>query len=201
MKTERLGKYLSFLLRHKPDHIGLTLSEDGGWLNIEELICGVNKKENFKIDRDLILLAIREDEKGRFQLSENGENIRCVQGHSKGLTKVEMNKDIPPAILLHGTNYDNKDSILKEGLKARSREHVHLIESKDIAIQNAERWKGNKICLFYIDTEKMLQDGIVFYKSENNVWLTEKVEAEYIKEVKVFNNKNTFKAKGTMRLK
>lgn len=36
------GRFISLILRHKPEVIGITLDEHG-WANVEELIAGVNQ--------------------------------------------------------------------------------------------------------------------------------------------------------------
>ena len=42
MNLKSTSKYLSLILRHKPETAGITLDEHG-WADVEELIAGVRK--------------------------------------------------------------------------------------------------------------------------------------------------------------
>lgn len=192
--SERFGKYLTYILRHKPDHLDLELDKEG-WLNIEDILNGINSKEKFNATNDLLLETVKEDEKQRFQISKDGKRIRCLQAHSKGLVEIKFDKIDPPDRLYHGTTKEALEAILKEGLKAMTREHVHLIEDLSVAKQNASRWRGDEICLLSIDSKKMKEDGIVFYRSENNVWLVDSVPEKYLSILDVLKNEKV-KTKG-----
>ena len=45
----KTGKYLSLILRHKPDVIGISLDEHG-WADVSELIDGIRKTRNLDMD-------------------------------------------------------------------------------------------------------------------------------------------------------
>ena len=51
-ETTRISKFLSLVLRHKPEAIGLHLNENG-WADVEELINKMNK-HNIRITRDIL---------------------------------------------------------------------------------------------------------------------------------------------------
>ena len=169
-----LSKYISLILRHKPQVIGIELDEHG-WADVQELIAGINKTHN--IDFDLLDKIVREDEKQRYSFNYDKTLIRANQGHSIQVD-VELKKEIPPEILWHGTGEKYVDSILMEGLIPKSRLYVHLSSDYDTAIKVGSR--HGKPVVFKVFAGKMTEAGYEFYKSENGVWMAEYVPKEYI---------------------
>lgn len=180
-QEERLGMFLSFVLRHKPENVGITLDESG-YAVVEDLIIGMNKK-NKQADQltfELLEHIVAVDSKKRYQFSEDHKKIRCSQGHSLdvnlGLVAVK-----PPVNLYHGTSVKVKDFILEQGVSSRGRQFVHLSKSIDIALEVGSR-HGIPF-VFQLDTERMVADGIEFYCSENDIWLTSYVDPKYLKQL------------------
>lgn len=172
MKKEliRIGKYITLLLRHKPEKEDLHMDRNG-WVGVSELI----KKLNIsKTDLDEI---VDNDNKGRFSYSDNKTKIRCNQGHSIDVD-VELTETIPPDILYHGTATKSLNSIFENGIDKRSRNHVHLSADKETANKVGKR-HGN-VFILNIDSKQMFEDGIKFYLSVNNVWLTDYIDRKYI---------------------
>lgn len=171
--SEDVSKFLSFVLRHKPEAIGLVLDSEG-WAIINEII----EKSDFKLSKELIAEIVETSNKKRFTISEDGLRIRANQGHSInvdiGLKVVE-----PPQFLYHGTATRFLSSIRREGLNPGQRQHVHLTQDRNTALLVGKRY-GEPVVL-KIETGKMYQQKKEFYLSENGVWLTKEVPAEYIK--------------------
>lgn len=169
----KISKYLSFVLRHKPEEIGVELDENG-WLSIDELI---DKTKKYTLTYGLILEVVETNDKKRFAISGDGTKIKANQGHSVdidlGLTPVN-----PPDCLYHGTAQRNLGKILVEGLLKMDRHHVHLSESVETAHKVGTRY--GKPVILKVDTALMLKRGFIFYVTENNVWLAESVPAEAI---------------------
>jgi len=63
MNYKSTSKFISLILRHKPETIGITLDEHG-WADVNELINGVGKTH--KIDREILEAIVAEDEKQRY---------------------------------------------------------------------------------------------------------------------------------------
>lgn len=118
----QLSKFLSFVLRHKPDEIGLTLSPEG-WANIDELVEKANMAGTNFARADLLDIVARSDKK-RFSLSADGLSIRAAQGHSVPVD-LGLPSQEPPSILYHGTATRFVEAILSEGLKPQARQQVH----------------------------------------------------------------------------
>jgi putative RNA 2'-phosphotransferase len=170
-KDIETSKFLSYILRHNPEAIGLSLDSEG-WAEINALIEGAQRAgEN--IDFDLIRKIVAENDKKRFSISEDGLRIRAVQGHSTKAVAMTFVEKAPPAFLYHGTATRFLESIMKEGLKPGNRHHVHLSEDKQTAISVGMRY-GNPV-VFRIETSCMLEQGAKFFQAENGVWLTEYV--------------------------
>lgn len=164
----KISKYLSYILRHKPESIGIKLSENG-WCSIDELI---EKTTKFDLTKPHLKLVVKNNDKQRFAISNDGLQIRANQGHS-----VEVDLDLdpitPPIRLFHGTAARFMDSIRTKGLTKQKRHHVHLTESINIARSVGSRY-GKPVVLL-INTSEMIKDGYKFYKTVNNVWLVNDV--------------------------
>lgn len=172
---DSLSKFISLILRHKPEAVGITL-DSHGWAVVDELIKKINAKGK-KIDMEILEEIVRTDQKGRYSFNEDKTLIRANQGHSIKVD-VGLKEMVPPDVLYHGTASATVDKIMKDGIKHMSRLYVHLSRDLETAVKVGKR-HGNPVVL-KVDTKQMCADGIKFFLSENNVWLTEYVSPEYI---------------------
>lgn len=170
---QQSSKLLSFVLRHRPESIGIKLDKSG-WTSIDDLLKALNGSGN-PLTRQELDLIVESDEKGRYSIQ--GHQIRANQGHSVAVD-LKLKPVAPPPFLYHGTVPAFLASILKEGLKPMKRHHVHLSDSKETALKVGSR-RGQPV-LLEIDCRSM--HNHVFYKSDNGVWLTDHVPPEYIHE-------------------
>ena len=179
MAKKNVSVYISYLLRQKPDDIGLKMDEHG-WVLAKELIEGINNSGKFTLDFAQLEEIVRQDSKGRYRFSDDRLKIKACQGHSIPWVVPELEYLAPPKFLYHGTTTVAYDKIMKSGAISRmSRHAVHMQEDPDKAWQSATRWHLTPVVL-KIDAEKMHREGFVFGKTENNVWCTERVPTEYI---------------------
>ena len=172
---KKLSRFMSLILRHKPQVIKAELDE-GGWLDVETLMAGMNAKGH-RIDRATLDEVVRTNDKQRFAFSEDGTRIRANQGHSIEVA-VEMESKAPPTVLYHGTVGKFIDLIMKKGLLKMSRLHVHLSADVTTATRVGSRRGFPK--LLVVDAQQMHADGFEFFLSENGVWLTDHVPPEYL---------------------
>lgn len=174
-KINQVSKFMSLVLRHKPDEIGLHLNENG-WANVQELIDKMNAS-GAGVDFNLINTVVETNDKKRFSFNEDKKMIRANQGHS---IEVELQlKEVQPLdFLYHGTVEKFIEVIKKEGLQKMQRQHVHLSKDTETAIKVGAR-RGKPVILT-INAGAMYTDGYKFYLSENGVWLTDEVPARYI---------------------
>ena len=161
MSLERTSRYMSLILRHKPEVIGIQLDEHG-WANVEELIAGIAKTQEF--NRDILELIVRTDEKQRYSFNEDGTLIRANQGHSIPVD-VELPAAIPPETLWHGTGEKYVASIDQQGLIPKGRLYVHL--SSDAATATKVGSRHGKPVLYIVKTKEMYDDGYSFFLSKN----------------------------------
>lgn len=171
---EKISRAMSYVLRHKPEFLSLTMSEEG-WVSITELAEGLSKQFEQTITLEQILHVVSVDSKQRYAVKES--LIRASQGHSISVN-LELIPQVPPVILFHGTVERNMTSIMSSGLKAGQRQFVHLSESKETAIAVASRY-GVPVIL-EVTSLVASQSGIEFFKSENNVWLAAHIPVEFI---------------------
>ena len=170
-----ISKFMSFVLRHQPQSIGLTL-DAAGWADVAELLARAATAGR-AITRDQLDEVVATNDKRRFALSDDGLRIRANQGHS---VDVELGLEplAPPPALFHGTATRFKASILRTGLDRRSRHHVHLTE--DLAIGRAVGSRYGVPVILRIDAAAMAAAGQVFFRSDNAVWLVDSVPARFI---------------------
>ncbi|UII28300.1 RNA 2'-phosphotransferase [Fulvivirga maritima] len=174
-EEKRTSKFLSLVLRHKPEQIGLKL-DNAGWASVTELVEKCNA-HSISLDVDKLSEIVDNNDKKRFIFSPDKQKIRANQGHS---LKVDLGLEQkePPVILYHGTAIRNIDSIKEKGLLKRDRHHVHLSAQTDVAMQVGSRY--GKATVLTVNTDQMYKDGLLFYQSENGVWLTDHVPPRYI---------------------
>ena len=177
-KLDKLSVFISLVLRHKPDAVGINLDEHG-WANVEELIDGINNTGR-KINMEILEEIVRTDNKQRYSFNEDKTLIRANQGHSIPVD-VELKEQEPPEFLYHGTADRFIKAITTEGLKPMSRLYVHL--SKDIETANKVGKRHGKPVILKVHSGQMYQDGIKFYLSENGVWLTKIVDVKYMEKI------------------
>jgi putative RNA 2'-phosphotransferase len=171
----RVSKFLSLVLRHKPEEIGLTL--DGqGWADVDQLIRLANERGQ-PLTRSLLDRVVAENDKKRFAFSEDGVRIRASQGHSVGVD-LALPPSTPPELLYHGTATRSVDSIRSQGLRAGNRQHVHL--SADVATATRVGQRHGRPVVLTVRAGAMHAAGHTFFLSANGVWLTEHVPAEYL---------------------
>ncbi len=171
----KLSKFLSLVLRHRPDQIGLTLYPQG-WANIEQLIEKANAAGT-RFDREDLLGVVETSDKKRFSVSSDGLNIRAAQGHSVSV-ELGLLPQEPPKVLYHGTATRFVESILSEGLTSQDRQHVHL-SIDEVTAQRVGQRHG-KLYIFRIDTVAMHANGYKFYRADNGVWLTDQVPPRFL---------------------
>lgn len=174
MNINETSKFISLILRHKPEAIGISLDEHG-WADVDELIAGISRTH--ELDRDILEEIVRTDDKQRYSFNEDKTLIRANQGHSIPVD-VELDEVKPPEELWHGTGEKYVLSIDEQGLIPKSRLYVHLSKDEETAVKVGKR--HGKPILYIVEAEKMYRDGYKFYLSKNGVWLTKEVPVKYL---------------------
>ncbi|HBG4827169.1 TPA: RNA 2'-phosphotransferase [Clostridioides difficile] len=174
-KKDKLSIFISLILRHKPETIGIKL-DDYGYADVNELIEKINNTGR-NINIEILEQIVKEDNKQRYSFNDDRSKIRANQGHSINVN-VELRELEPPKYLYHGTATRFLDNIKNEGIIKQSRLYVHLSRDIDTAIKVGKR-HGTPVIL-KINTGKMYENGYKFYLSENNVWLCEYIPFKYV---------------------
>ena len=176
MGLKETSKYMSLILRHKPEVIGIQLDEHG-WANVDELIEGISRTNEFSME--ILEEIVRTDEKQRYSFNEDKTLIRANQGHSIPVD-VELEEAKPPEKLWHGSAVKFEASIDGQGLIPKSRLYVHLSKDKETALKVGQR--HGKPVIYIVKAGAMYEAGYKFYLSKNGVWLTKEVPAEYLEK-------------------
>lgn len=171
-----LSKFISLVLRHKPEVIGITLDKNG-WADVDELIEGVANKKR-EIDLTILEALVASDEKQRYAFNDDKSKIRATQGHSIKVD-LELEPVKPPKLLYFGTEDRYVGSIMLNGLVPRTRNHIHLVEDPASVFDEGERTHDSIV--FKIFAGAMFRNGHHFYQSSTpGVWLVDTVPNKYL---------------------
>ncbi|AQR69737.1 RNA 2'-phosphotransferase [Janthinobacterium sp. LM6] len=170
------SKFLSLILRHAPEKIGLAL-DTNGWADIGQLLAQ-SARHGRRLSREQLEDVVARDSKTRYAISGDGLRIRANQGHSLAAVDIALPPATPPAMLYHGTASRFVEAIRAGGLLPGSRNHVHLSSSRETAV--AVGGRHGKPVVLTVDAAAMQAQGHVFYVSANGVWLVDTVPAGVI---------------------
>lgn len=175
MSVREVSKFLSFVLRHAPEEIGIKL-DPAGWVRIDDLLAK-SKKAGKRFDRAMLDEVVASSDKKRFTISQDGRFIRAAQGHS---VKVELGllPKEPPQVLFHGTAAASLDSIFATGLEPRGRQKVHL--SMDIPTALKVGGRHGRPVVLTVAASEMWAAGHQFWQADNGVWLTDRVDPAFL---------------------
>ncbi len=180
----KLSKFLSLILRHKPEVVGVEL-DDEGFINIDELVNKIRScSPSYYWLKPIHIVAIAETcPKGRFEI-RNGK-IRATYGHS-----IRVNLSLPVdneiKILYHGTTLERLNRILSEGIKSMGRMYVHLSSNLSDAIEVAKR-HGSKIVILIVNADKLRAHGIKVLRAGKSVYLVKYVPPSCIEGIRRLN--------------
>lgn len=178
LSNQEISKFLSFVLRHKPQEIQLNMDEQG-WVLIQALIDQARRIKKVELTYSQIQQVVANNDKQRFKLSEDGCYIRANQGHSIKVD-LELIGKMPPDILYHGTARRFLPAIQLQGLLPMSRQYVHLTSDQSTALSVGQRY-GQPV-LLSINAKAMHADAVEFFQSENGVWLVKAVLPKYFNQ-------------------
>ena len=174
-EMEKRSKYLSYLLRHKPEEVKCTL-DTLGFLDVATLI----ENSDFTLEE---LKAIVEADT-RYEFSSDYSKLRAFHGHSVSGV-VPYKEIIPTGYIYHGTSKKGLKGIREDKLiKSMSRNYVHC--SFDETKAKAIGARHGSPVILVIDAERAYKAGIKFYDSEDDVILTEFIPYSYVVDVIVF---------------
>ena len=172
----RTSKFLSLVLRHRPDTIGVTLGQ-AGWITIDRLLEALAKYGR-PVTRSELDIIVAENDKQRFIIDRSADRIRANQGHSIDVD-LGLPESVPPVVLYHGTPIRNLQAIEADGLRKQGRHAVHLSADAKTAHRVGARRGAHAV--LEVDAAGMHRDGHRFTLSVNGVWLTESVPACYLR--------------------
>lgn len=178
MNVQSISKFMSLVLRHKPELISLDMDKNG-WVSVKQLIKNSRSVGKY-FDETALFLAVKNNNKQRFVLSDDSTRIRANQGHSIKVN-LDLEQKTPPEKLFHGTLQHTYDKFIsKGGLNKMKRHAVHLSHDIDTAINVGSRRKG-KVVILEVDAQLMHLLDNKFFLSKNGVWLTDNVDPKFIK--------------------
>lgn len=172
---KKTSKFLSLVLRHQPEIIGIELDEPG-WVNVDVLLDALDRHRR-PLTLEQLQSVVANNDKQRFAFSSDGKQIRANQGHSVDVA-LNYEQAEPPEILLHGAPEQFVKSIRESGLKKMKRHDVHL--HADFSVAQSVGQRRGKPVILRIRSGDMHRKGHKFYVTPNNVWLVDAVPAEFI---------------------
>lgn len=178
---EQVGKYLCYVLRHRPEALRIELNA-AGWTEVEGLLNQLSQRKGWHLTPDDLRRVVEEDAKGRFSLQDG--RVRANQGHSvAGVMAVELHPVEPPEVLFHGTTRQRWEMIQASGgLKPMNRHHVHLSSEYDTAWKVGARHRKETPMVLEVQARAMAETDAAFYLSENGVWMADRVLLSFLRE-------------------
>ncbi len=177
---EKLSKFLAYILRHNPQEFNLTLDAQG-FTSVDSVWAAIQKRfPNGRYSWKDVLEIVKGDKTGKKRYEIKEERIRAMYGHNAAVTEITYRPFKPPAVLFHGTNEPALDLIRLDGLKALSRQYVHLTTSHERAMTVASR-RSDEIIVLQILSEEAHAAGVVFYRPETEHFLSKAIPAEFIR--------------------
>lgn len=185
MKEENnIGGMLCKFLRHAPDRISIQLDSEG-WTHLDTLIEQTNlhckkrlKKSNVsELTHKMMMQMHDNDRKGRYELSDDGSMIRCVQGHSYEGVNIQYDVVTLEHDLYHGTSPDFYDSIMELGIVPRSRHYVHLSKDIETALNVGKRHSKEKAPIVFVISK---DTPLEFFITKNGVFHTNEIPPQYL---------------------
>jgi putative RNA 2'-phosphotransferase len=171
-----LSKRLAYILRHNPNRFNVLLDEEG-WANIDSILNALhNFPDLIDLKKEDLIYLVSNQTKARFQIRKN--KIKATYGHTVSILKKNPMK--PPDILYHGTSPKFVKSIMKYGLLKMKRQYVHLSIDLDTAIETGKR-KNSNPAIIKVDSKVAYNDGVLFYKGSDKVWLSENLLPNFLK--------------------
>ncbi|MBE6901169.1 MAG: RNA 2'-phosphotransferase [Ruminococcaceae bacterium] len=177
MTLKAYSKYLSYILRHHPEAIGITL-DDHGWASVEEIVKGIACDREFSME--MLETIVATDEKHRYRFNEDKSLIRAEYGHSVSIDTQHQPVE-PPEHLFHGTAGISIPYIEAEGIKPMQRTYVHMSESYLAARVIGGR--HGKPIVYRVRSGDMYRDGYSFRQVTGGMWQAEYIPPEYIERI------------------
>lgn len=156
---DRLSRFLSFLLRHRPPDYPLDFDRQG-FVPWDALVARVKARFPDAAEEDIRGIVSGSD-KQRFEL--RGERVRATYGHSFA---VDLGGEsiAPPENLYFGTARDLAQTLLRDGLKPRGRAYVHLSADLEEAVAVGRR-RDPIPAVIVIAARDAHESGVEFYSS------------------------------------
>ncbi|MGY1729229.1 RNA 2'-phosphotransferase [Geodermatophilus sp. SYSU D01062] len=175
MDAVGVSKRLAYVLRHRPDSVGITLDE-AGWVDVDVLLAAL-AAHGMPLTRGGLDRVVAGNDKRRFAYDPGRTRIRASQGHSVPVA-LGYAAEPPPAVLFHGTPVRHLPSILAEGLRPGRRHAVHLSPDEATARRVGER--RGRAAVLRVDAAGVAATGAVFTRSANGVWLVDAVPPAFL---------------------
>jgi putative RNA 2'-phosphotransferase len=182
----RVSKRLSFVLRHRPASVGLTL-DAAGWVDVDQLLDALGTS-GLRLTRADLEHVVATNDKQRFAFDASGSRIRASQGHSVEV-RLGYAPETPPDVLFHGTVERFLPVILTEGLRPGRRHAVHL--SPDVATARLVGARRGRPVVLRVDAAGLAAAGATFTRSANGVWLVDAVPPAFLAVVGAPINRRT----------
>jgi putative RNA 2'-phosphotransferase len=172
----RLSKFLSLVLRHQPELLGLELGEHG-FVPLSEVLTAIQQRREWKgVTEEQIREVVASSDKQRFEISEG--MIRARYGHSLAETIIYPEVE-PPGLLYHGTSPGSLPSIFVEGLQPMSRQYVHLSTNPDQA-RAVGRRRSPKPVVLVVHANDAWRAGVRFYQPEERLYLATAIPSKFV---------------------
>ncbi|CAJ1442763.1 unnamed protein product [Effrenium voratum] len=172
----KISKMFSYVLRHAAHKLDVRIRKDG-FVRLRDIM----ELKNFRpYNLEELMACVYFDEKERYTMVREFDGellIRANQGHTMKVVEDDLLLEIisdPSTVqdCVHGTYLVHWPFIKRQGLSKVARNHIHLAPGlpEDGKIRGM---RSTAELFLYIDVPAAMQDGMVFYRSKNEVILTQ----------------------------
>jgi putative RNA 2'-phosphotransferase len=162
-----LAKFISYVLRQRPDEFGLVPDEEG-FVSLKELLQAIHEEEGWRyVQRCHIQEILWFQENHGLEIVEG--RIRAAPGHNFEM-RLTYPESQPPKLLYYGTSRKSYPHVLQQGLRSAGDKGIHLSTTRDMALRIAKR-KDPQPVILEIFAEKAWEQGISFRRANELIYL------------------------------
>lgn len=179
-QLQKLSRFLSLLLRHRPARFPLKL-DDQGYANLSDVMRILHGLPNFRwVTMSDIEKVVEGTGRRRFETiqgADGKQRIRALYGHSAVCPEYEP--VTPPSVLYHGTTPNAVEAIRSQGLRPMGLQYVHLAATVELARSIALRRTSQPVIL-RVDASAAHAHGVRFYNPGPDIYLSESIPPAFI---------------------
>lgn len=175
VRDDRLSRFLSLVLRHKPESVGIEL-DPAGFVDLDALAAAIAAQPGWPGVTTEAIRRLAQQDARRYELA--GPRIRARYGHTVPI-ETPGTPVIPPEWLYHGVPPSSLETLRADGLRPLDRQFVHLSATRQDALAIATRHSSEALVVTVL-ARRASDDGVQFYHASSGIYLTRHVPPQFL---------------------